>query len=82
MKKTLLYGVRPLQFKQMLKFINRRGEKRHTLMVGSLHSSIASYIPDFLQIPPKHLDQACFLKMFSTSAKYSFSPGHRLTTFT
>jgi ribosomal protein S18 acetylase RimI-like enzyme len=33
------------QFQQMLKFISRKHPEKETLMVGSLHSSIASYIP-------------------------------------
>ena len=33
------------QFKQMLKFISRKYPEKETLMVGSLHSRIASYIP-------------------------------------
>ena len=33
------------QFEQMLKFISRKHPEKVTLLVGSLHSSIASYIP-------------------------------------
>jgi hypothetical protein len=33
------------QFEQMLKLISRKHPEKDTLMVDSLHSSIASYIP-------------------------------------
>jgi ribosomal protein S18 acetylase RimI-like enzyme len=50
------------QFEQMLRFISRRKHsEKETLMVGSLHSSIASYIP---------VSSRCYL---STWTKLAFS---------
>jgi ribosomal protein S18 acetylase RimI-like enzyme len=49
------------QFEQMLQFISRKHPEKETLMVGSLNSSIASYIP---------ISSRCYL---STWTKLAFS---------
>ncbi|KAF8499784.1 hypothetical protein F5888DRAFT_1685598 [Russula emetica] len=47
------------RFEQMLKFISRKHPEKDTLMVGSLHSSIASYIP---------ISSRCYLGTFTKLA--------------
>jgi len=49
------------QFEQMIRFISRKHPEKETLLVGSLHSSIASYIPS---------SSRCYL---STWTKLAFS---------
>ena len=55
------YRMAYAQFEQMVKFISRKHPEKETLMVGSLHSTIASYIP---------ISSICYL---STWTKLAFS---------
>jgi hypothetical protein len=71
------------QFEQMLKFIDIHqsqapGERDIDGQFAPLEHRLI--YPDFPQMPPKHLDQACFLQRFSTSAEFSFSARHNLRT--
>jgi hypothetical protein len=57
------------QFEKMLKFISRKHPEKETLIVGSLHSTIASYIP---------ISSRCHL---STWTKFAFSKDYLSAEF-
>jgi hypothetical protein len=65
------------QFEQMLKFISRRKhpEKGSERDIDGRFAPLEHRLiyPHFLQMLPKHLDKACFLPRFSTSAGFLFT---------